>query len=139
LDLGSRDLAGIAHRRQTHLDADGFLRQIHSRVLNRKVNRSSPVVIVVRWIPARRCGQVGERKESNLSRHRRLPPELTWIESEKTAREDRQPDGSKGTGSLYRQAGKREAGNPDQPLDFDMNFEFQWLKMLLAVAVAEEP
>ena len=41
--------------------------------------------------------------------------------------------------SLDRQACKREAGNLDQTLDFDMNLEFQGLELLLAVAVAEEP
>src|SRR5215204_4759009 len=81
-DLRSRDLAGVAHRGQTHLDADGLLGQIHARVLNRKANRSNTVVVVIRWLAARRRGQAGERKESNLSRHLRQPPEfltgLNW-------------------------------------------------------------
>ena len=45
----------------------------------------------------------------------------------------------KGPASLDRQACKREAGNLHQTLDFNVNFEFQGLEMLLAVAATEEP
>src|SRR5678815_5549807 len=80
LDLGCRDLASVSHRGQTHLDANGLLGQIHARVLDYNANRPSSIAVVVRWFATSRSGQAGERKESYLSRHRRLPPELNCIE-----------------------------------------------------------
>ena len=56
---------------------------------NTAVNREASALRAVVVLAASWRGQAGERKESYLSRHRRLPPELNWIEIGKTAQENR--------------------------------------------------